>query len=57
MDGFDLDLEDDPNGDNQNFINFFNTLRSNFASDPNHKYVITGAPQCPLPLSLPRISS
>ncbi|GFP60580.1 endochitinase 2 [Trichoderma asperellum] len=48
VDGFDLDLEVNA-GYNQNFVNFFNTLRSNFASDPNHEYVITGAPQCPIP--------
>lgn len=42
VDGFDLDLEL-ANG-NQYFIPFLNTLRSNFASDPNHNYVITGAP-------------
>ena len=24
-------------------------LRSNFVSDPSNKYVVTGAPQCPIP--------
>ncbi|UKZ57234.1 Chitinase 2 [Trichoderma virens] len=48
MDGWDLDIESNP-GTNQYYASLVNTLRSNFASDPAHKYVITGAPQCPLP--------
>ncbi|EHK51122.1 glycoside hydrolase family 18 protein [Trichoderma atroviride IMI 206040] len=47
VDGFDLDLELATG--NEYFIPFLNTLRSNFASDPSHTYVITGAPQCPIP--------
>ncbi|KAL7892366.1 glycoside hydrolase family 18 protein [Trichoderma sp. TUCIM 5745] len=42
VDGFDLDLEISTG--NEYFIPFLNQLRSNFASDPNHSYVITGAP-------------
>ncbi|KAL7920239.1 glycoside hydrolase family 18 protein [Trichoderma austrokoningii] len=47
VDGYDLDLEIKTG--NEYFIPFLNTLRSNFASDPSHEYVITGAPQCPIP--------
>lgn len=49
MDGFDLDIESNPGGNNIFYASLVNTLRSNFASDPAHKYVITGAPQCPIP--------
>ncbi|KAH6609977.1 glycoside hydrolase family 18 [Trichoderma cornu-damae] len=49
VDGWDLDIESNIGGLNSNYIQLVNTLRSNFASDPAHKYVITGAPQCPLP--------
>lgn len=49
MDGFDLDIESNPGGNNIFYASLVNTLRSNFASDPSHQYVITGAPQCPLP--------
>lgn len=48
MDGWDLDIENN-SGSNQNYASLANALRANFASDPAHQYVITGAPQCPLP--------
>ncbi|KAL7941404.1 carbohydrate-binding module family 1 protein [Trichoderma barbatum] len=48
MDGWDLDIESNQ-GTNQNYAVLANALRSNFASDPAHQYVITAAPQCPLP--------
>ncbi|KAL7785943.1 glycoside hydrolase family 18, chitinase [Trichoderma ceciliae] len=48
VDGWDLDIESN-SGSNQNYAVLVSALRSNFASDPAHQYVITGAPQCPLP--------
>jgi chitinase len=48
MDGFDLDIESNP-GTNENYAALVSALRSNFASDPSRQYVISGAPQCPLP--------
>jgi chitinase len=50
VNGFDLDLE--LNAGSQYYQYLISTLRSNFASDPKNTYYITGAPQCPLPLSL-----
>ncbi|KAL7931496.1 glycoside hydrolase family 18, chitinase [Trichoderma chlorosporum] len=49
MDGFDLDIESNPNSDNIFWASLVNTLRSNFASDSSKQYLITGAPQCPVP--------
>lgn len=53
VNGFDFDLE--LNAGNQYYQYLISTLRSNFVSDPNNKYYITGAPQCPIPLSLPML--
>ncbi|KAM0262807.1 hypothetical protein ACHAQJ_001601 [Trichoderma viride] len=50
VNGFDFDLE--LNAGSQYYQYLISTLRSNFASDPKNAYYITGAPQCPLPLSL-----
>lgn len=50
VNGFDFDLE--LNAGSQYYQYLISTLRSNFASDPKNTYYITGAPQCPLPLSL-----
>ncbi|KAH0489741.1 hypothetical protein TgHK011_010156 [Trichoderma gracile] len=48
VDGWDLDIESNP-GTNENYAALVSALRSNFASDPSRQYVISGAPQCPLP--------
>ncbi|PTB39908.1 Chitinase 2 [Trichoderma asperellum] len=47
VNGWDFDLE--VNVGSQYYQYLIATLRSNFAKDPNNKYYITGAPQCPLP--------
>ncbi|KAM0258298.1 hypothetical protein ACHAQJ_003940 [Trichoderma viride] len=47
VNGWDFDLE--VNFGSQYYQYLIETLRSNFAKDPNNKYYITGAPQCPLP--------
>lgn len=49
VNGFDFDIE--LNAGNQYYQYLISTLRSNFPSDPNNTYYITGAPQCPIPLS------
>lgn len=49
VNGFDFDIERDNDGDSQYYPAMIATLRSNFASDPNNTYYITGAPQCLLP--------
>ena len=48
VNGWDFDIESNPNG-NENYQYMISKLRSNFASDPDHTYYITGAPQCPIP--------
>ncbi|KAL7934350.1 family 18 glycoside hydrolase [Trichoderma chlorosporum] len=47
VDGFDLDIE--LNAGSQYYQYLISTLRSNFASDSKKTYLITGAPQCPIP--------
>ena len=47
VNGWDFDIES--NSGNQYYQYMISTLRSNFASDSSRKYVITGAPQCPIP--------
>ena len=47
VDGWDFDIES--NAGNQYYQYMISALRSNFASDPNNTYRITGAPQCPIP--------
>lgn len=37
------------NGYSQYYPAMISTLRQNFGTDPNNKYYITGAPQCPIP--------
>jgi len=49
VDGWDLDIEKNPNGSGQYLDELVTALRSHFASDPDHHYYVTGAPQCPLP--------
>ncbi|KAK4060431.1 uncharacterized protein Triagg1_10792 [Trichoderma aggressivum f. europaeum] len=51
VNGFDFDLE--LNAGSQYYQYLISTLRSNFLSDPTNAYYITGAPQCPIPLSFP----
>ncbi|KUJ06438.1 putative endochitinase CHI2 [Mollisia scopiformis] len=48
VNGFDFDIELN-DGYSQYYQYMISTLRSNFASDPDNKYYITGAPQCPIP--------
>jgi chitinase len=48
VNGFDFDIELNL-GSSQYYQYMIATLRSNFASDPDHTYYITGAPQCPIP--------
>ncbi|KAI1433202.1 glycoside hydrolase family 18 protein [Xylaria sp. CBS 124048] len=47
VDGFDFDLE--VNIGNEFYPSMISTLRSSFADDTSKTYVITGAPQCPIP--------
>ncbi|KIM92581.1 carbohydrate-binding module family 1 protein [Oidiodendron maius Zn] len=47
VDGWDFDIE--VNEGSQYYQYLIATLRSNFASDSSRKFVITGAPQCPIP--------
>jgi chitinase len=49
VDGWDFDVEANPNNSGQYLGELITKLRSNFASDSGHKYYISGAPQCPLP--------
>jgi chitinase len=48
VNGFDFDIELN-DGFSQFYPSMISTLRSNFASDPDNTYYITGAPQCPIP--------
>lgn len=47
VNGWDFDIES--NSGNQYYQYMMSTLRSNFASDPTNQYILSGAPQCPLP--------
>lgn len=47
VDGWDFDIEN--NSGNQYYKFMIEALRSNFGSDPQNRYIITGAPQCFLP--------
>jgi chitinase len=47
VDGWDFDVEAWGGNDFYQFL--IGRLRSNFASDPQHRYFITGGPQCPIP--------
>jgi len=49
VNGWDLDIEANPNGQNTNYKYLVNKLRSFFPSDSSNTYYISGAPQCPLP--------
>jgi chitinase len=49
VDGWDFDIESNPNNSVQYLSELVTKLRSYFASDPGHTYYISGAPQCPLP--------
>ncbi|QKX55338.1 uncharacterized protein TRUGW13939_02430 [Talaromyces rugulosus] len=49
VNGFDFDIENNSNGNNQYYKYMISTLRSNFATDTANTYYISGAPQCPLP--------
>ncbi|OKL64357.1 Endochitinase 2 [Talaromyces atroroseus] len=49
VNGWDFDIEANPGEDNSNYQYLISTLRSNFDSDPDNTYYITGAPQCPIP--------
>jgi chitinase len=48
VNGFDFDIELN-DGYSQYYPSMISTLRSNFPSDPDNTYYITGAPQCPVP--------
>ena len=47
VDGWDFNIEHNSGSKYYEFL--IASLRSNFASDPGNKYLITGAPQCPIP--------
>jgi len=47
VDGWDFDIES--NSGNNYYKEMITALRSNFAKDSSKDYVITGAPQCPVP--------
>jgi hypothetical protein len=49
VDGWDFDIELNPNNSGQHLGELVTKLRSYFSSDPGHTYYISGAPQCPLP--------
>ncbi|KAF4627473.1 hypothetical protein G7Y89_g10682 [Cudoniella acicularis] len=49
IDGFDFDIEHASTDLSAGYIACINRLRANFASNPAKTYLITGAPQCPLP--------
>ena len=49
VNGWDLDVESNPNNQNVNYKFLVNKLRSFFPLDSNNSYYISGAPQCPLP--------
>ncbi|KFG77460.1 Subgroup B chitinase B5 [Metarhizium anisopliae] len=47
VDGWDFDIESNSGNEYYGFL--IAKLRSNFASDSENRYFITGAPQCPVP--------
>ncbi|KAJ6437648.1 chitinase [Purpureocillium lavendulum] len=47
VDGWDFDLENSDGS--QYYGHLIAKLRSNFVSDPGGRYLVTGAPQCPVP--------
>jgi len=47
VNGWDFDIES--NSGNENYQYLISKLRSNFDSDSSNSYLITGAPQCPIP--------
>lgn len=49
VDGWDFDVEANPNDSGKYLGEVVSKLRSNFASDTTNTYYISGAPQCPLP--------
>ncbi|KAH8799734.1 putative endochitinase precursor [Xylogone sp. PMI_703] len=49
VDGWDFDIESNPNNSGQFLGELVTKLRSYIATDPSHTYYISGAPQCPLP--------
>jgi chitinase len=49
VDGWDFDVEANPNNSGAYLGELVTKLRSYFASDTTNSYVISGAPQCPLP--------
>ena len=46
VNGWDLDVESNPNGDNQYYQYLVNALRSYFSNDTVNSYAISAAPQC-----------
>ena len=51
IDGWDLDIESDPNGASAYLQDLVDALRGYFSSDSSKSYYISGAPQCPLPIA------
>ncbi|RFU25413.1 hypothetical protein B7463_g10925, partial [Scytalidium lignicola] len=49
VDGWDFDIESNPNNSGQYLGELVKKLRAYIATDPNHTYYISGAPQCPIP--------
>lgn len=50
VDGWDIDIEGNPNGESQAHLgDLVNGIRSYFSQDPDNTYYISGAPQCPIP--------
>ncbi|ESZ97225.1 glycoside hydrolase family 18 protein [Sclerotinia borealis F-4128] len=49
IDGFDFDIEIAPTDSSEGYIAMINRLREHFSENPSKKYLISGAPQCPLP--------
>ena len=51
IDGWDIDIESDPNGEDENgyLAEMINTLRAFFSNDTSNSYYISGAPQCVIP--------
>lgn len=47
VDGWDFDIESDPNSQNSNYQYLIDKLRSYFESDTEHTYYISGAPPVP----------
>ncbi|RDW64038.1 hypothetical protein BP5796_10540 [Coleophoma crateriformis] len=49
IDGFDFDIEFPSIDLSEGYIAMVNRLRENFLDNPSKKYIISGAPQCPIP--------